>query len=68
MKDKSPLTPQRRAVPLIEAAKLCGISREQFYRWIRQGKFSEPLKQGRRSYVMSTEIDDYLDKLERSAR
>ena len=68
MNIKSPLTPQRRLIPLIEAAKLCGISREQFYRWIRQGKFSEPIKQGRRSYVMSTEIDDYLDKLERNVR
>lgn len=60
--------PSRRLIPLNEAASRCGVSRETFYRWIRQGRMPEPIKQGFRSYIMSTTLDDYLDKLERSVR
>lgn len=62
----------RRLIPLNEAARRCGVSRETFYRWIRQGRMPEPIKHSNRpksrSYVMSSVIEDYLDKMERSVR
>lgn len=52
-------------LPLQETARRLCVSRETLYRWINQGIFPEPIKQGRRSFYALSDVEAYLGKLKR---
>jgi excisionase family DNA binding protein len=55
----------RLLLPLKEVAAMLGMSRETLYRRINQGVFPAPLKQGRLSFFVLSDVEGYLGKLKR---
>lgn len=56
----------RYLLPFKEAASRLSVSRETLYRWVRQGLFPEPIKQGKRSFYILTDIEAHISKLRRT--
>lgn len=52
-------------LPLGEAARRLGISRETLYRWVRRGEFPEPIKQGKKSFYALSDLESHITKLKR---
>lgn len=57
---KHPTNP-RRLEPLLGAFARAGLSTSYGYRLIKAGAFVRPVKVGRMSYVLASEVDEWID-------
>ena len=54
---------QERLIDVGEAAKILSVSRRTLYRLIDSGQLPPPVKVGRSTRIVASEITDYIDAL-----
>lgn len=54
-------TDARRLEPILDAFSRVGLSVSSGYRMIKAGAFPRAVKVGRMSYVLSSEVDQWID-------